>query len=57
MRTLNKTGGNGWVCPMCGMNVNGESKPQLLALWQVHVKGHGDDLIENVEAMLQRCVP
>lgn len=48
------TEGNGWVCPMCGLVVRHPDDHMLVALWQMHLKAHDEDLIDNLEAMLER---
>lgn len=48
------TEGNGWVCPMCGLVVRHHNNHMLVALWQMHLKAHDEDLIDNLEAMLER---
>lgn len=44
----------GWVCPMCGLHVGISDPVRMQALWQIHLKSHDEDLIENLEAMLER---
>lgn len=48
------TGGGGWVCPMCGLNVRHADTASLVALWQMHLRAHDADLIDNLEHMLRR---
>ena len=47
----------GWVCPMCGVAVHTNDPARMYALWQLHLKLHDEDLIENLEAMLRRTAP
>jgi|ADurb_Leu_01_Slu_FD_contig_21_2268956_length_314_multi_3_in_0_out_0_2 hypothetical protein len=54
LRNRQSTGGGGWVCPMCGLNVRHAEAGALVALWHLHLKAHDEDLIDNLEHMLRR---
>lgn len=57
LKVKERTGGHGFVCPLCGLQVRNDSAHVVMALWHMHLKSHDEDIVRGCEDLLRRCAP